>query len=107
MMCALTVAASSSWWSGLESQRCLSGGSELRARSVGQNIVNGRWMDDCSTGSRPARCTHKQNKINTSMPTNPSTVALIGGWVEGERGGTEVEREDLIDGWMMDGWKTE
>lgn len=52
-MWALMVAATWSWWSGLESQRCLSAGRELRALSVGQNMVNGRCMDILSKGSNP------------------------------------------------------
>lgn len=77
MIWAFMVAASWSWWSGLESQRCLSAGRELRASSVGQNMVNGWWMDMLSTGSNPASCTKRtQNKSVLASP-NPTLIFKI------------------------------
>lgn len=56
MMWALTMAANSSWWSGLKSHCCLSADRELRALSVGQNMVSGLWTGIVRTGSKPAAC---------------------------------------------------
>lgn len=54
MMWAFTRAASSSRWSGLDNQRCRSAVRELRAMSVGHNMVNGWWLSIANTGNNPA-----------------------------------------------------
>lgn len=53
MIWAFTRAASSSRWSGLDNQRCRSAVRELRAVSVGHNMVNGWWLSIAKTGSNP------------------------------------------------------
>lgn len=80
MMWAFTMEANSSWWSGLRSHCCLLVGRELRALSVGHNMVNGLWTCISRTGIKPAACStnHKQT-TGAARPAPSERLVACGG----------------------------